>query len=213
MSEEYFYHTDRYSQSVNLFVRDFNREEQVKKQHENLLSIRRSAMQLDRSECVFYTKTPFFPEKWEQMSQKQVSRNRKVFAMRFWFWSLLNKQTIAAHCENDWIYVSRVKKNVVGSISIVGLILLIANRFIKRIDPPFYYNYFQGRATQIKHFRIGSFSMIAAYTIFKKMESVADDSFLFDTGLKYKHLVTPNDFADKLSDSRLPAARPGHSTQ
>ena len=211
MIEEYFYHTDKHTQTVGLFVRDFDREEAVKKKHDQLLATRRSAMQLDRAERVFYSKTTFFPPSWEELSQKQVWRIRQKYSLRFWLWSTLNRQTMTTHCENDWKYVSSVTNNVVGSFSIIGLSLFVLNRFLQRLDPPFFYNAFFNQTFQPKHLRTTSLAAIGVYAIYNRIRFVVDDAYLFDTGLKYKHLVWPVDLADPLSDSRLPTARPGRS--
>lgn len=213
MSEEYFYHTDKFTQTVGLYIRDFAREEQVKRQHEQLLATRRSAMQLDRSERVFYSKTVFFPPAWEELSQKQLARTKQRFTLRFWLWSIASKQTIKAHCENDWKYVSRVTQNVVGSVSIVGLSLLVLNRFLQRLDPPSFQDFLFNRKVQIKHLRTTSLTAIALYAIINRIRFVVNDVYLFDTGLKYKHLVAHGNLEDPLSDSRLPLARPGQPTQ
>ena len=202
--EEYFYHTDRLTRVTHLYVRDKDREREATKGNESDAAARRSSIPLDRSSRVFYTKRVFMPAIWEEMSQQRIAKYKMKYNTRFFVWSLLNKQTVQHHCDTDWEYLSNLFNNIAGSVSISGLCVLTLNRFLKRLDPPFFYDIYFNKTFQPKHLRATSLSLLMLYILYDRLTLVTHDSFLFDTGLKYKSILGKGELEDESSDSLLP---------
>ena len=207
--EDYFFLTDKDTRIVHLHVRDRVREDQVLKQQELELAQKRSAMQLDRSSRVFYQKYVYFPREWENLSQKAISKYRRNYNYRFLFWALMNKSTVSEHCHNDARFLTSLQNELVATFGLTFFSAVFVNRFAKRLDPPFIYDFYFNRKYQPKHLRQLAVAGIFIFMIKRQINFLSTDTFLFDTGLKYRHLVAPGELNDPIVDPmRLgPAAK------
>ena len=199
--EEYYYLTDKDTRMVRVHIRDKQREEEVGRRQAQEASLKRSVMQLDRSARVFYQTFVFFPQQWEAWSQNTITAYRKKYNFRFFLWGLTHPKEVKEHCSNDLQYLRTLQSSLITSFSMTFFAAVFVNRFARRLDPPFFYDFYFNRKYQPKHLRLLTVLSIVGYMTFRELRFIANDVFLFDTGLKYKELIAPGEMTDTRIDS------------
>lgn len=197
--EEYFYHTDKLTRLVRLYTRDRAREEEAITKFNQFSKLKQSTMVLDRADRTFYTNEIYFPKAWETWSQRKLSSYRSTYSLKFFIWALMNKSKVQSHSQLDWKYISASRNQLTFNCSLISGLAVVLNAFLKRLDPPFFYEAFLGRRIKPKHLRIAAMVGASAYLIFRQVNSQVDSDSLFDTGLKYKQWID----AETLKDDKI----------
>lgn len=207
--EEFFYLSNPARTSISLYVRDKEKEAQIVKKHEKELRVKRSAMKLDRASRTLFKKVVFWPRQWESLNQAQINAQRRKFNLKFLSWAILNPSKVEGFCETDSQFIINTRNHLFFSSFVYFAALIFVNRFLSKLDPPvFYENYFQRGIMSTRGLRLGVVAGIGLFGAFKQYSGVADDVFLFDTGLKYKEIIKPGAFSDPKAESSLPKRQP-----
>lgn len=205
--EDYFYHTDKQTRLVKLYVRDKKKEQDAINKFNSASSQKKSTMVPDRADRTFYSNTIFFPSSWETWSQRQLTKYRRWYSMKFFLWSQQNKDIIQKAQPLDWKHLSVIRNNLTFSCSLIAGASLIINAFMRRLDPPFFYDAYFGRSFRPKHLRLLIISFGMGYLLYDQIDSLASSDDLFDTGLKYKAYIDKDILADPISDAKLPSVQ------
>lgn len=201
--EDYFYHTDPETRLVYLFVRDRAKEKATIEKYQKEQQLKRSSTPLDRTMRVFYDKHIFLPQNWENKSQVQIQSERLRYSLKFLVWSLSHRDAIEGHCVNDWKYISGVRTNMIMNTLYFGMITFAASKFMKKLNPPFFFEELFGKKFTTTRLRYSLVSLIAGGTIYTFGTKLLQDDFLFDTGLKYRRLLNLTSLSDTLTDQRV----------
>jgi hypothetical protein len=203
--EDFFYHTDKQTRLVRLYVRDKAKEQAVIKKFNEQSKLKKTTMVPERADRTFYSTTLFFPPTWETWSQRQMTKYRRWYSLRFFVWSQRNKEIVQKAQPLDWKHLGVLRNNLSFSCSLIGGGALVINAFMRRLDPPFFYESYFGTSFRPKHLRLLIIAVGVGYLLREQFESLAASDDLFDTGLKYKAYLDKETLSDPLADAALPA--------
>lgn len=123
--------------------------------------------------------------------------------MKFFFWGAFNRRKIEQNCRLDWDNMKILRRDFIGSSCMIFLISLLSNAFMKRLDPPFFYDYYFRGIFAPKNLRVGTVTLTVAATVYQTLSNLSKSTFLFDTGLKYKNLLNESSLKDPITDSLI----------
>jgi hypothetical protein len=206
--EEYFYHTDKQTRLIKLFIRDKKKEQEALNKFNEYSKLKKSTMVPERADRTFYMHSLFFPSAWESWSQKRLTNYRRWYTIKFFLWSQKNKETVQRSNPLDWKYLGVVRNNLTFSCSLIGGAAFIINAFMRRLDPPFFYEAYFGRTFRPKHLRLLIIGSTVLYMLYDQFDGLASSDDLFDTGLKYKAYIDKETLADPITDSLLASVQP-----